>query len=783
MSAKVKVKAREASTAAGEENIVEVFLARFIPYWPLFALVFVAGLAAAFVYFKITPPVYEAKASIMINDEKKGTEESKLTESLVTVQSKQLVENEIEVLKSHKLMDSVVNRLNLYATVFNKKDKDRIPAFNSSPVWIVAKDPADITPVKRAAFTYNKATSSVTIDGMGKPVPLNTFIATNWGEIKFIKNTHFDAGDKDYDGTNQYYFSLNTTKQTTAAILQSLAISAASKLSTVIELRLRDHNPQRAELILDNLLSAYETEGLRAKNDVAKNTLAFVEERLADVTHQMDSMQKKVQGYKTSAGAVDIGTQGQLFLQNVSENDQKLSTVNTQLSVLDQVENFVSSRASEGAIVPSTLGVEDPMLSQMLDKLYSTELEYKRMGKTVGEGNPKMLALKDQIDKMRPDILSNLRSQKQSLLASRQNISATNGQYNSMLRTMPQKEKALLQLTRDEATLNGVYEFLLQKKEESVLSFSSNLSNHKVMDNAQAGIKPVSPKKPLVLALAVLLPLLLLMGILALRDFFFNKILYRKQIESYTSIPVIAEISAYKSTGPIVVEKGKRTLAAEEFRKLNLSLMYAGISDTAKKILITSSISGEGKSFIAANLAAGIAASGKKTVIVDMDFHNSSLAEMYKDKCKPNQKGVIDFLLKEAKVEELLVQVADNLYYIPVGKTVASPSEILANSNVAGLISNLEAQFERVLIDSSPVGLVVDGYFLSGLCNATLFVVRHKYTPKMLIKQLDENNNVNPINNPCIVFNGIQKRGFVKTGYGYGYGFQYLYDTYGNKKN
>ena len=168
----VKVRPRN-DEATQDEHIVEVFMARFIPYWPLFAGVILVSLAAAFFYIKYVPPVYEAKASIIVNDEKKGTEESKLTESLVTVQSKQLVENEIEMLKSHKLMDSVVNRLNLYANISNKSDRHKLPAFNSCPVWLTVKDPKEISPVRNVSFSYDKAAQTVSVQGLPKPIPLN----------------------------------------------------------------------------------------------------------------------------------------------------------------------------------------------------------------------------------------------------------------------------------------------------------------------------------------------------------------------------------------------------------------------------------------------------------------------------------------------------------------------------------------------------------------------------------------------------------------------------------
>ncbi|MEO9070473.1 MAG: CpsD/CapB family tyrosine-protein kinase, partial [Ginsengibacter sp.] len=231
-----------------------------------------------------------------------------------------------------------------------------------------------------------------------------------------------------------------------------------------------------------------------------------------------------------------------------------------------------------------------------------------------------------------------------------------------------------------------------------------------------------------------------------------------------------------KSKDSIVIEKGRRSFVAEEFRKLRISLSFLGIDSSHKKILITSSISGEGKSFISTNLAVSLSLTGKKVVLVDMDLNNPSIDKILNVN---REEGVTEFLEGSKDPEEIIkhVEAFENLFFISAGAVLPeNPSELLSNGKVNDLISYLENIFDIVIIDTSPIVLVTDGYLITGLCDATLYVIRHKYTPKMLIKRLDETSHINPINNPAIIFNGLKMRGFFKNNYGYGYDY-----VYGNK--
>ncbi len=763
---------RHRLTEDKQENLVQQFASKYAPYWPLFLVATFIAIVIAYTYLRYTTPVYEATATVIIKDEKKGNEESKIVDSLDQISSKKIVENEIEIIQSRKLMENVISSLGLYAPVYHKGDVHDVLAYTQSPISIIALFPDSLNYIKKIDLNFDNNKQLVTLDHKYE-FPLDSFVVTHYGRLKFIPNKYFVSDT----ASRQLYFTLNSPKNVTASFLSGLKAESASKLSSIVDLSYRDVDPLRAENILDQLIKSYQESATTEKNILASNTLSFVNNRLALVSHDLDSIEKKIQQFKSGNQAVDISAQGQLFLQNVSANDQKLGDVNTQIAVLDKVENFVKSNTnSKAGIVPSTLGISDPMLNQLIDKLYTSELEYDNLKKTVGENNPSLVAIADRINKIKPSILSNINSQQQSLKATRENIASTNGAYNSMLQTVPVKERALLDISREQQIKSNLYSFLLQKREESEIAYASAVSNSRVVDFAQASPDPVSPKKVLIYLLSIVVLIGICGAFIFIKEYLTGKVLYRNEIESLTTIPIIGEIAFDKSKDKIVIQKGTRSFVAEEFRKLRISLSFLGIDSSHKKILITSSISGEGKSFISANLAVSLSLTGKKVVLVDMDLNNPTIDKILNVN---REQGVTEFLEGEKYPEEIIKHLDsyEDLFFISAGGILPeNPSELLSNGKVNELINYLENIFDYVIIDTSPMVLVTDGYLLTGLCDATLYVIRHHYTPKFIIKRLDENIHINPINNPAIIFNGVKMRGFFKNNYGYGYDY-----VYGNK--
>jgi capsular exopolysaccharide synthesis family protein len=617
---------------------------------------------------------------------------------------------------------------------------------------------------KPVLFTYDSAARKVTIEN--KQYSLSQWVNTPYGTLKFIPQNGRSHGP--------FYFSLISPKQLAFAMVTSLDVSAPNKLASVINITLTDEIPKRAEDILNELITVYDNAALNEKNKLADNTLNFLDERLGIVSHDLDSIEQKLKQYKSSTGSVDISSQGTLFLQNVSANDQRLSDVSNQLTVLDQVENYVKSKDNGSSVVPSTVGITDPTLPQLLTKLYDDQLQYEKLKRTMGDNNPAVLNQKAEIDRIKPGIIENIQSQRENLQASKDNLNATNNRYSSILQSIPQKEKDIVEITREHNIKSNNYNFLLQKQEETKLSLLSSIGDSRIIDKAETSLGPISPKPKIIYIGSFLLAFVLAFGLVTINEMFKRTILFRKEIESYTSIPVVGEIIYEKSKDPLVIGNGKRTFIAEQFRNLRTTLPYIGLNGERKKLQVTSTVSGEGKSFIVANLGIGLALAGKKVVVLEFDLSDPTLCD--KLNVTEIDKGLTDYLTGETKPEEIIkpTSVHENLFVVPAGWLPENPSELIMSEKVPKLLTYLSGIFDYIIIDTAPVGLLSDAYVLSKYCDATLYVVRHKHTRKVSIQRLDANNKINELKNMAIVFNGVRARGFGRNGYGYGYGYGYI---------
>lgn len=756
-----------------DENLVSMLMFRFVPYWPLFLLLLALSGLAGWLYLSFATRLYEATATILIKDEKKGVDDSKMLESLNIYNSKKIVENEMEIISSRSLMKDVVDTLHLYAPVYVKQNFREDLAYADAPISIVAKDPDTLSSSDPVLFTYNPDKASITFNQ--QTYALNTWQHTPYGVLKFIPRP-----DVTITPDQTFYFKLRNPKSVAAGLVYALSIAPASKVSTVLELTFQDQSPERAQDILNALVRAYTNKTLNEKSSLASNTLSFIEDRLRYVVADLDSIEHTIQRYKSQRGIVDLSEQGRLFLQNVGENDRQVGNITGQLAVLDQVEQYVLAKGDKSSIVPATLGLNDPVLSDLLQKLYDSELQYGKLKQTMAENSPSVTALANEIATIRPAILENVRNQKNSLEASRKNLYATNGLYTSMMKAIPQKERELVEISRQQSIKNSVYLFLLQKREETALSTTTTVADSRLIDAAEASYTPVSPKKSYIFLGSVIIAFIIGIGIVSAKEFFTGKILFRSDIEKYTKVPIVAEITSIKHKNDLVVNNLDNAFIAEQFRHLRAAIGLYGRVTSKKKILITSSIAGEGKSFVASNLALSLAISGKKVVLLDVDLRSPKTTATFS---MEQAIGISEYLQGAATVREIIKDSGyNNLSVIPAGAAVRNPTELLLNGKLTELFAHLENLFDYVLVDTSPVDPVTDAYVLSEYCNKTLFVIRHGYTPKTMVQLLDENNKIKALHNLAIVFNGIKKRGFLKGNYGFGYGFGYEY-VYKERKN
>ena len=743
---------------------------KYALFWPFYLLLMILILTATWFYLRYyTVPMYESNARMLLKDKNKGVNDSKALEDLNLLSITKTIENEVEVMQSRTLIGEVVKNLGLYAQTFEKGKIHSNTAYLISPIKIEVLDMNAIKSTKEVSFSFDSKANQVNIGR--NSFPLNKWVSTQYGMLRFASNNHYDGSHR-----NNLYFTLTDLRDVVYDIQGRLSVAAISKLSTVLELTIKDQVPQRGEDILNDLMLVY-TRSLETENKtLAENTMSFVGNRLNRVAHTLDSIENNSQRYKSSRGAIDITTQGRLYLESTSSIDKQLGDVGIQLAVLDTVESYVRSKNSSGGLVPSTVALNDPGLSRLLNQMYDYELNYEKLRGSTGENNPVLAGISDQIEKIRPSILENINSQRKSLVVSKNNLNATNDLYSSKIQGIPKQERDLLDIQREQAIQSEIYTFLLKKQEETALSFASTVTDSRIVDKAESSVGPVSPNKKLIYLGAALASLALGVSIVMVSLLLKSKVMFRREIEEKTVHPIIGEIAFDKSTDPIVTGDGKRTLIAEQFRKLRIALSYTGINSKNKKILVTSTIGGEGKSFVATNLAVSLALTGKKVVLLEMDLNHPTISDKLQVRV---ESGITDYLMGKREVDQIIkkTKIHENLFIVPSGPLPENPAELLMNGRIQPLLASLHSMFDYIIVDAAPVNPVTDAYILSPFCDVTLYVIRHRYTPIDAVEKIDENNKINQLHNVAIVFNGVHSWGLFKKNY-YGYGYNYT----GNKK-
>ena len=771
-----------------ESGSLQQVLFRFLPYWPLFLVFMLISVATLLVYLRFTTPMYETTASILIKDEKKGEEDSKMEEVLNVFNTKKIVENELEVLTSNAIINDVITTMRLYAPINQEsgwQHLDRSSAYFTSPVAIEVAIPDSIREVSKVYFEYREKENAVYIGD--QKYALGLWVNSPYGKMRFIKNPNHKPTQKSLPENARLYFSLMDLNRVTKNINENLKASQVSKQSSVITFTIRDPLPQKSELLLNEIVNAYNRSSIGKKNEMASKTLQFIENRLKNVSQELDSVENTIQKYRARSGVVDISEQSKLYLQGIEETDKQASTVNMRLSALDEAEKYITSKSGDASVVPSTLNIDDPTLSQLLEKVYNAETQYDKLKKTTAENNPIVLSLQEEINKTKPSILENIRNQRKSLQANKNQISSINNKYSSLLSSIPGKERQLIEVSRQQNIKNDIYSFLLQKREETAYSINAANPDCTLVDKPASSIRPVTPKKPMLALIAGMLPLVLGFLVISIKEQLNRKILYRSDIEKLTSFPVIGELIYDKEQKNVFNPAKERSFIIEQFRQIRTALKYQGTPPgNHKRILVTSSVKGEGKSFVSSNLAYSLAKTGKKVALLELDLYQPKLSEMLQIE---KTTGITDYLANDKISEKEIIlntSIHPNLYIVPAGFLIDEPSDLILNGKLDRLLNYLDTEFDIILMDTAPVKAMTDAFNIAPLANLVLYIVRHDHTPKNNIEILDQEMEAYNVKNIALIFNGVKRRGLGKFSYGYGHGYGYdqraAYDNYRKNK-
>ena len=485
-----------------------------------------------------------------------------------------------------------------------------------------------------------------------------------------------------------------------------------------------------------------------------------------------------MESYKTSQGITDLSTEANLFLEKVKENDTKLNEVDIQLKVLEGVERYLQN--GQGTVAPASLMVTDPILTSFIEKLSELELQKEKMARTVQPGNPFLETLNTQISNTKQAVRENINNQKNGLLVTRTSLAGLNKRFEGSISRIPRKEREFVTIQRQQNIKENLYLLLLQKREETALSYASTVTDSRLVDRPYSTPLPIKPNTKMIYLVALLLGIVLPAAVMNIRELLNDRVQSRKEIESETGLPVFGEIALKpKEIKTNLLDVQSRTFIAEQFRLLRTNLQYINPDNKHKGnvILLTSSTSGEGKSFITLNLAISIATLGKRVAVLELDMRKPKLTKYLG---LTRDKGISNFLAGAADPMEIAKKTEiENLFLASCGPLPPNPAELLSNGKMETLLATYREYFDYILLDTPPVGLVTDALVLAPYIDTCFYIVRHEVTVKKDLTILSDLKKFNKFKSINVIFNGVNYRNSQEYRYGYGYGYKYGKGYYG----
>lgn len=753
---------------------VQALIYRYLRYWWIFLIAIVTTISLAIAYIFYATPIYNASTSLLINVDK-GIDytQNAVFNDIANFGASSKVDNEIEILGSYSLMRDAIEDLPLHASFFIEDKYSRRKEIYGTQVpievVILNGDPSDTEIPEDKTITVHLSDEFYELKISENHVQKMDYgqSFTNWyGTLAINKTQEFEGHPE-----RTIIISLDNKDQVAGRLSASLNIEQSAKLASIVNISLGTTVPQKGVDVLNKLTEVYNLQAINEKNVIATNTLKFIDEQLEGLTQNLKASEQKIEGYKQQNQISNINTELSSNVENLGAYESQLSRNKIQLEVLQSIEHYLANPSSIDIDVTTTLTIDDNTLSTLVERYNQLQSEKERLLRTVQPGNPLVVNLDEQLNSIRRNISTSLQNIKQSLQIENRNLSSMVTSLASRTQTVPEIERGLLELTREHSIIEEHYLYLVKKREESALSLAATtLSNSRVIDSASAS-GPVSPNRNMILAFAILMGFAFPIGIIYTKDLVGGKIIDKREVKKITRIPIIGEISHNNSKEPLVISKKRRTPIAEQFRLLRTNLKFLNNNLDDKVILVTSSVSGEGKTFFSLNLGVSLSLTGKKVVVLEFDLRKPALLKSMK--IKKNRPGITNYLIGEAEIEETIYSYEEekNLFVIGCGDIPEDPAELMLHEKVVKMIDLLKERFDYVILDSAPVGTVADALNLVPYSDLSLYVIRYNYTKRDHVKFIEEISLDAKLRRPYIVMNDA-KIGSGYYGHAYGYGYE-----------
>lgn len=740
---------------------------KYIRFLPLFIICIALSLFVAFIYLRYATLFYSSQGTMVVQDDKASSGSNDKFEKIFESDNKKNIQNEIEYIKSRQIMSRVVKALNLNFSYHAIGKIKEVNIYKSNPFEVQPFELRD----SASTFSFKvrfQNDNNFTINGSG-PFTFGQVFKNEHGVFRLNKKIQGTMGE-------EYRATWNPTSSVAAALS---GIAIAPKQNTgILVLSFESTNPVLAADIINQVMVEYQAATIEDKNASTQGRLTFIDREKAIIEKQIDSITALQLAFMKRNRLVDPAAQSANFFTQIEQATEASRTERIKLNNAYQIENYIRNKRGD-VPVPSSLGLDDPTLNENVSAYNQAQVQLKALRETTPPGNAIVKQQEQVIDRLQKNILesvNNIKIAYQSAIGSLENLS---GSAQSQLNLMPEKQQELIQINRQLESKLVVYNTLLEKREESAMALASTISNIKVLTEASPNYAPIKPNKRNTRLLAVFIGLLLPALFIFILELLNDKVTTRYDVEKITKATVIGEVGHAYGKNNLVVTGNNRSVVAEQFRIIRSNLQYVLNHIPKPILLVTSSFSGEGKSFISTNIGAVMAVAGKKTIILEFDIRKPKVLSHLNMTKKP---GLTNFLIGKAKLEDLPIPVegSENLFVLPCGPVPPNPAEILLDPKLNELFDYLKANFDAVIMDTAPVGMVSDAMTLSRFADCTLYIVRQGHTYKKQVGLIDEFYTQGKLPKISIILNDVKIRsgygyyGYGRYGYGYGYGSGYF---------
>lgn len=781
-------------TMAEKPIDITAILLKYLSYWKWFVLSVVLCLAISVIYIYITLPKYQVGTSIVFRDDQRGggITELNVFKDMGVVTRRSNVDNEVEILKKSLIVESVVKELGLYITYTQMKPI--LPFEISGLEGVISR-----LPHRKVSILYGDESPFIitipeaSLNSIGKPIELDVLVDAN-GMYTFsgihqrnkfqvsasrndsivrlpFGDLRMDVRKVDIEKDIKIKLTINNLRDVTNYYLDNLSIELTSKTSSVADITFATYNINLGINFLEEYIKTYNEKGINDQRELAAETSQVIEDHLANLSNELAMVEDQTQDFRQSRGITNIASQGDLYNSQLASISQQRMDIESQYSIVSDVLLFVE-QIGEYQLIPANSGIRSIVLNDQISTYNNLVTERNRLARIASSSNQSMINLNSQIQSTFNSVLAGLRNEKNNLEIQLRDINTEYSRNNAKIRAIPQQERAFSDLKRQQNIKEELFLYLLQKKEERFMNMTSVEPNSKMIDNIRV-LGVTWPNNKLILLIALFMGMFFpLLGIKT-RDLLRYQIDNRQDLEDISSIPVLGEIPRTVHLEGVAVKEASNDSFNEMMRLLRANLLFVIDGKENKVINLLSSISGEGKSFVLLNLAMSLALLDKKVLIIELDVRKPKLA---KELQLDNKKGITLFLSGHLDKSELITPsgVHSNLSIITAGAIPPNPNELLAKPLLDELINEMKDQYDYIMIDTPPVGLVSDGFLLNRLADVNLFVARVGYTPKKMIEFADQYFRENRLKKMYFILNytnlnSAEYRYGLGKKYGYGY--------------